>query len=146
MPQDSFFICLNFVRRERLLNRIPHYGRSRRDNLSCNDPVISKSQELSFEVTKSVRTNGCMLELNRYTNKRPSSQGYWYQKASLNGDLLFRIEHSTSPKEQSLTFHRVKDVMVIQIDRDLDGKYDMFLILSSKNNSLIDALVLTDSA
>jgi hypothetical protein len=108
------------------------------------DPAISISQPLSFEVTKTVRTNGCTLELRRYTNKRPSMQGYWTQKASVNGHLLFRIEHSTDPKEQTLTFHSVKDVSVMQIDRDLDGKYDLLLILSSKSLSLIDALVLTD--
>jgi len=108
------------------------------------DPVISNSQPLSFEVTNAVRTNGCALELRRYTNKRPSLQGYWTQKASVNGRLLFRIEHSTEPKEQTLTIHHVKDVLVMQIDRDLDGKYDLFLILSSKSLSLIDALVLTD--
>lgn len=108
------------------------------------DPAISISQPLSFEVTKAVRTNGCELELRRYTNKRPSMQGYWTQKATVNGRLLFRIEHSTSPKEQTLTIHHVKNVLVMQIDRDLDGKYDLFLILSSESLSLIDALILTD--
>jgi len=88
------------------------------------DPAISISEPLSFEVTKAVRTNGCSLELRRYTKKRPSLQGYWTQQGYVDGHLLFRIEHSTSPKEQTLTIHHVKDVLVMQLDRDLDGKYE----------------------
>jgi hypothetical protein len=107
-------------------------------------PVITKSNELSFEVTTEVRTNGCTLVLRRYTNKRPSMQGYWTQDAFADTRLLFRIQHSTSPKEQALMFNLMKDVVVMPIDQNLNGRYDMFLVLSVKRNELIDVLVVTE--
>ena len=70
--------------------------------------------------------------------------GYWVQNAFVGDHQLFRIEHSTSPKEQALMFERMTDIVVMPIDRDLDGRYDMFLLLSVKTQKLIDVLVLTD--
>ena len=108
-------------------------------------PVITKTNELSMEVTTSARTNGCKLVLRRYTNKRPSMQGYWRQRAYVNDQWLFQIEHSTSPKEQSLIFNDpLKDTSVTPIDRNLNGKYDLFLVFSLKPLKLLDVLVLTD--
>lgn len=107
-------------------------------------PVVSTSHDRSFEVTSETRSNGCTLVLRKYTNSRPSMQGYWVQDAFVDSHHLFSIRHSTSPREQALMFEPMTDIMVLPIDRNLDGKYDMFLLLSPKTNRLIDVLVLAD--
>jgi len=72
-------------------------------------------------------------------------QGYWRQRVYVNDQWLFQIQHSTSPKEQSLIFNNpLKDAVVVPIDRNLNGKYDLFLVESLRRQELIDVLVLTD--
>lgn len=107
-------------------------------------PVISTSRDRSFAVTTETRSNGCTLVLRKYTNSRPSMQGYWVQDAFVGSHHLFSIQHSTSPREQALMFEPMTDIMVMPIDRNLDGKYDMFLLLSPKTKRLIDVLMLSD--
>jgi hypothetical protein len=107
-------------------------------------PNVSKSQQDAFEITTAVRTNGCTLVLYKYAKTNPDLQGFWIQNIFLGNHQLFRVEHSTSPKEQALMFEQMTDVVVMPIDQNLDGKYDTFLILSLKKQKLIDVLMLTD--
>jgi hypothetical protein len=70
-------------------------------------------------------------------------QGYWQEDVMIDNHLLFRLKHSTSPKEQALMLVPVREFAVMPIDLDLDGRYDIFLVLSTKAQKLADVLVVT---
>lgn len=107
--------------------------------------VVSNRQEGSFLVTASVRTNGCKLELWRYTKDKPHLQGYWIQHVYVGEKHLIQVQqHSATEKEQSLVIEHDKDCGVLQIDRNLDGKYEMLVVASLKDRSLVDVLFVTE--
>lgn len=109
-----------------------------------NLAIVTNSQQRGFEVTTSVRTNGCRLELWRYVKKQPDMNGYWVQNLYVGDKRLLQIQHSLSYKEQSLVVEQNTDYGVLQLDRDLDGKYEMLIVMSLKDQSLIDVFVTTD--
>src|SRR5262245_17929531 len=94
--------------------------------------TVTKSQEGGFELTKSVRTNGCTLELRRYTKSKPYLQGYWVQGVFVGNKQVVGIQHSATEKEQFLTIEQGTGYGVLQLDRDLDGKYEILLVVSVK--------------
>lgn len=106
---------------------------------------VTKSQKGSFELTKSVRTNGCTLELRRYTKSNPNLQGYWAQELYIGDKRLLRIQHSVVDKEQWLGFEPVTGYATQQIDSNLNGKYEVFLVLSLQDQSLKDVLYVTEN-
>jgi len=106
--------------------------------------VVTKSQITSHEVTKSVRTNGCRLELWRYNKSNPYFQGHWIQHVYAGDQHLLQIEHSLSEKEQYLAIDQNTGYGVVQIDRHLDGKYDLIIVISLKDQVLEDVLIVTD--
>lgn len=71
-------------------------------------------------------------------------QGYWTQNVYIGEKKLLRIEHSLTEKEQSLIIEQSTGYAVAQIDRNLDGKYEMLLIVSLKDETLMDVLILTE--
>jgi len=84
------------------------------------------------------------LELRRITKGEPYFQGYWVQDVHVGDQLLFRVEHSVAEKEQALLIEPQSAYGILQIDRDLDGKHDLFVVLSVKDQRLTDVLFVTD--
>ena len=105
--------------------------------------TVTKSQDGSFELTKSVRTNGCTLELRRYTKSKPYLQGYWVQGVFVGDKHVVKIQHSATEKEQSLAIEQGTGYGILQLDRDLDGKYEILLVVSLKDQGLKDVLYVT---
>lgn len=105
--------------------------------------VVTNSQQRSSEVTASVRTNGCNMELWRYNKNRPDLQGYWIQHVYAGKKHLLKIEHSATEKERSLHLEQGSGYGFMQIDRDLDGKYEMLVIVSHSDGKLTDVLFMT---
>jgi len=106
--------------------------------------TVTKSQQGSYEVTKSVRTNGCTLVLRRYTKSKPYLQGRWTQLVYVGDKGVMRIQHSAVEKEQLLGIEPGTGYGVLLLDRNLDGKYEMFVVVSLKDQSLKDVLYTTD--
>ena len=106
--------------------------------------VVAKTREGSFDLITSVRTNGCRLELRRYAKSKPYLQGYWIDDVYVGDKQLVRIHHSATEKEQSLAIEQNTGYGILQIDRDLDGKYEMLIVVSVKDQRLIDVLFVTD--
>jgi hypothetical protein len=106
--------------------------------------VVAKSQEGSFELTTSSRTNRCRLELRCYTKKQPYLQGFWVQGVFIGDKHLISIQHSATEKEQSMAIEQGTGYGVLQIDRSLDGKYEMLIVVSLKDQHLVDVLYVTD--
>lgn len=105
--------------------------------------VVTNSQQRSFEVTESVRTNGCIIKLSRYNKNRPELQGYWTQNVYAGGKHILRIEHSEVEKERSLHLDQGTGYGIMQIDRDQDGKYEMLVIVSHSDGKFMDLLFMT---
>ena len=109
--------------------------------------VISSFYEKPYDIATSVRTNGCKLELRRYpetyTKNKPKLQGFWVQDVFVGKNLILRIQHSAVDKEQFLAIERGSDYGVLQIDRDLDGKYETLIVSSLKGQRLKDVLLVT---
>jgi hypothetical protein len=70
-------------------------------------------------------------------------RGYWMQYVYVGDKHLLEIQHSATEKEQSLVIEHDTGYGVVQIDRDLDGKYEMLIVASLKDQSLIDVLFVT---
>jgi hypothetical protein len=105
--------------------------------------TVTKSQDGALELIKSIRTNGCTLELRRYTKSKPYLQGYWVQGVFIGDARVVQIQHSATEKEQSLAIAPATGWGVLQLDRDLDGKYEMLLVVSVEDESLKDVLYVT---
>lgn len=105
--------------------------------------VVTNSQQRSFEVKASVRTNGCLMELWRYNKSRADLQGYWIQHVYAGKKHLLKIEHSATEKERSLHLEQGSGYGFMQIDHDLDGKYEMLVVVSHSDGSLTDVLLVT---
>ena len=102
-------------------------------------------QKGTHGITASIRTNGCTLELHQITNSRnPELKGYWIQHVYAGGKHILQIEHSALHKEQSLAIDPGRGYGVGQVDRNLDGKYDMLVVVSGTNQALTDVLFVTD--
>ena len=106
--------------------------------------VVSNRQEPAFAVTASIRTNGCKLELFRYTKDKPHMQGYWIQHLYVGEEPLLLIQRSAIDKEQTLIIDPARNYAVLQMDLNFDGKYEMFLVESIKDKTLIDVLYVTE--
>jgi len=110
-------------------------------------PLVSTFYEKPYDITASVRTNGCKLELRRYpeayTKTKPRLQGFWVQDVFVGEKLILEIRHSAADNEQSLAIERDKDYGVLQFDRDLDGKYETVIVASLRDQGLKDVLFVT---
>jgi hypothetical protein len=110
-------------------------------------PVVSSSYEKPYDVVTSVRKNGCKLELRRYpeayTKNKPALEGFWVQDVLVGDMLILRTQHSALEKERSLVIERASEYGVLQIDRDLDGRYEVLVVSSLKDERLKDVLFVT---
>ncbi len=110
-------------------------------------PVVSSYYEKPYDISTSVRTNGCRLELRRYpetyTKNKPSLQGFWVQDVFIGKSLILRVRHSAAEKEQSLVVEQNSGYGVVQVDRDLDTKYETIIVASLKDQRLTDVLLVT---
>ena len=111
----------------------------------ASSAVVTNFEKGVHAITVSVRTNGCTLELYRHTNKgNPYFAGHWTQHVYAGGRHLLEIQHSAAEKEQSLAIDDNTGYRVLQIDRNLDAKYEMLTVISLKDQSLTDVLFVTD--
>lgn len=107
--------------------------------------VVTNWQKGTHVITASVRSNGCTLELHQITNSRnPELKGYWIQHVYAGDKHILQIEHSAVHKEQSLAIDPETGYAVGELDTKLDGKYDLFVVGSVTNQTLVDILFLTD--
>lgn len=106
--------------------------------------VITKAERGNYELTTSTRTNGCRLELSRYIKTQANMQGYWLQNVFVGKKHLATIQHFATQNERSLVFDQDTGFGILQLDRDLDGKYEMLIVTSIKDQGLVDVLFVTD--
>ncbi len=107
--------------------------------------VVTNWQKGLHAITTSVRSNGCTLELYQITNSRnPELKGYWAQHVYAGNKHIMQITHSAVHKQQSLAIDSETGYGVGQLDTNLDGKYDLFIVVSPTNQTLVDVLVVTE--
>jgi hypothetical protein len=107
--------------------------------------VVTNWQQGAHAITTSVRSNGCTLGLVQITNSRdPQFKGYWIQHAYGGEKHILQVEHSPMHKEQSLAIDQGTGYFIGQIDTNLDGKYEMFVVVSVTNQTLVDVLFVTN--
>lgn len=108
-----------------------------------SEAIVFKSNEKSVEITTSSRTNGCKLELRRWTGKSKSTKEYWSQELYCGDEKLLKLLHQVDiyGSERSLLHLPNEKHQILQLDRDLDGVYDMILVLKIAGLDLVDVLV-----
>ncbi len=107
--------------------------------------VVTNWQKGTHAITVSVRSNGCTLELHQIINSaNPELKGYWIQHVYAGNKHILQIEHTAAHKEQSLTIDPETGYAVGQVDTNLDGKYELFVVGSVTNQTLLDVLFITD--
>jgi len=108
-----------------------------------SEAIVLKTNESRVEITTSSRTNGCKLELRRLTRKSKSIKEYWSQSLFCGDDKLLELVHKdgTHGREISLLHLPNEKYQILQLDSDLDGDYDMILVLKAAGLDLVDVLV-----